>query len=267
MENELLKTITINDAFFFKDTLIAGRPFVSARPRNHESLCLVTDGTLAYEKNGKTELIEKGQVAYISIGSVDKSGAYQHPSVSYFAVNFCFDTKDPHPRSLLPFSTICCKNAAHNIRELFESAVHEQKLWQPGSQMICNGILQQILGMLYNYFSANRSNSKRVQTLEDAFEYLTLNYHRPDLKVADLAKISRLSEKHFRRLFVELYQTTPHKFVRDFRLNKAKILLMDHSKQISDIALECGFSDVYAFSHCFKAAFGMSPKAYKEQMK
>lgn len=103
--------------------------------------------------------------------------------------------------------------------------------------------------------------------LEPALEYLNRNYHSPELKISELARLSNISEKHFRRLFFELYDKTPHKYLRDFRLSKARVLLMDSSRQISDIAIECGFSDVYSFSHCFKGCYGMSPRAYKEQMR
>ena len=48
------------------------------------------------------------------------------------------------------------------------------------------------------------------------------------------------------------------------QLNKAELLILNTAKKISDIAFQCGFSDVYSFSHCFKRNFGVSPKAYRE---
>ena len=47
------------------------------------------------------------------------------------------------------------------------------------------------------------------------------------------------------------------------KINKAEILLLYTSKNISDIALQCGFCDIYSFSHCFKKHTGMSPREYR----
>ena len=45
--------IYTNDAVFFCDTLIYNTPYISGKPRNHDSFAFVTDGTLGYENQGK----------------------------------------------------------------------------------------------------------------------------------------------------------------------------------------------------------------------
>ncbi len=72
-----------------------------------------------------------------------------------------------------------------------------------------------------------------------------------------------LSEKHFRRLFFDVFGKKPYTFLREYRLNKAEILLQNTAKSVSAIALQCGFADVYSFSHCFKVHYGMSPQNYR----
>lgn len=52
--------INTDDAVFFYDTLTYGQPYISSKPRNHDSLAFVTDGMLAYEKQGKIVQIKKG---------------------------------------------------------------------------------------------------------------------------------------------------------------------------------------------------------------
>ena len=59
--------IYTDDAVFFYDTLTYDKPYISSKPRNHDSFTFVTDGTLLYEKQGKTVQIKKGQVAYIAM--------------------------------------------------------------------------------------------------------------------------------------------------------------------------------------------------------
>ena len=99
--------IYTDDAVFFYDTLTYDKPYISSKPRNHDSLAFVTDGTLLYEKQGRTVPIKKGQVAYIAKGSIDKSSAYGCDAVSYIAVNFNFDGHTASSNRNLPFGTVC----------------------------------------------------------------------------------------------------------------------------------------------------------------
>ncbi len=255
--------IYTDDAVFFCDTLTHDKPYISSKPRNHDSFAFITNGTLAYEKQGKLVMIKKGQIAYIAKGSIDKSSAYSRDFVSYIAVNFNFDehTASTHK---LPFATVCSNRNAYQYEKLFQKAVNEYSLNLPGSKMVCCGILCQIIGMLYNDLAFDSINRKMANKIAAALDYINQNYSRSDLKISELAEITGISEKHFRRLFFDIYKKKPHEFLRDFRLNKAELMILNTSKQISDIAFQCGFSDVYSFSHCFKREFGVSPKVYRE---
>lgn len=254
----------INDARFFCDTLTKDKPYSALVPRNHESLAFVTNGTLGYTKNGKTVPVKAGQIVYIAKGSLDESGAYHCDAVSYMAVNFNFEKNAASLRGAFPFKTVCADKNTYLYEKLFQKAVNEYSLNLPGTRMICNGILCQMIGMLYNDLRFDNINYKMAGKIETALDYLNRNYSRPDLKIGELAEMTGISEKHFRRLFWDIYQKTPHEFLRDFRLDKAELLLLNTSKPISAIALGCGFSDMYSFSHCFKRHFGVSPKAYRE---
>jgi AraC-like DNA-binding protein len=45
-------------------------------------------------------------------------------------------------------------------------------------------------------------------------------------------------------------------------MKKAALLLTESRSNISDIALETGFTDPKYFSRCFKKHFGLSPSEY-----
>ena len=264
MKAEVLEALHINDAVFFSDTLTAGKPYISFKPRDHDSFAFVTDGTLGYEKGGTFNQIKEGQVAYIAKNSTDKSSAYNCTSVSYIAVNFNFNENNALPNPAFPFKTCCSGRNAYKYGKLFKEAVCEYNLNLQGSELICNGILYQIIGLLYNDFAFDNINCKMANKIEIVLDYLNQNFQRSDLKISEFAEWIGISEKHFRRLFFDVYNKKPHEFLRDFRLNKAELLILNTSKPISDIAIQCGFSDVYSFSHCFKRNFGVSPKAYRE---
>lgn len=251
-----------NDTVVFTDTLKKGSPYIARKPRNHESLFFVTKGTLLYEKD-KRSIVRQGQVGYIARGSVDASSAYLCDEVSYIAVNFGFDRQNVYPQKTLPFDLLCSEGITYNYEKLFRQALNCFLSKTPGYLAICNGIMLQIIGQLYNEYRIIDADLKKMNRIEMAIEYLKQNYGDSDLKICDLAKTVNLSEKHFRRIFFELYQKTPYLFLQEFRINKAEILLLNTTKSVSDIALQCGFSDVYSFSHSFKKHTELSPMEYR----
>ena len=52
-------------------------------------------------------------------------------------------------------------------------------------------------------------------------------------------------------------------FITHERMKKARQLLMRTTYSISEIAIKCGFDNVYYFSNAFKKAHGISPTEYK----
>lgn len=248
-----------NNTIVFADTLKKGSPYIAKLPRDHESIFFVTNGTLLYEKGDTKEIIEKGHVGYIQKGSIDKSSAYLCDEVSYIAVNFGFACNLP----VLPFKCLCSQGNLYEYEKLFKMALNyfDEKI--PGYMVICNGIILQIIGYLYNEHKLDIGSLQKMQRISNAIEYIKKYYYNTDFKISDLADFVNMSEKHFRRIFFDAYKKMPYAFLQEFRISKAEILLLNTSKNVSDIALQCGFCDVYSFSHCFKKHNGLSPNKYR----
>lgn len=263
MENAVFHYQLSDDMVIFTNTLRKNAPYISEKPRNHESLFFVTKGTLLYEKNHTKAIVNEGQVGYIARGSVDRSSAHGCDEVSYIAVNFCFDRQAECPSRTLPFETVCSERHFHNHEKLFRQAYHHFLSKAPGSIVICNGILLQIIGQLYKENQTQTSDFAKIKRIEKAVDHLKQHCGDPDLKIRDLAAMVNMSEKQFRRIFCDVYSKTPYLFLQEFRIRNAEILLIHTNKSISDIALQCGFADIYSFSHSFKNHNGISPMEYR----
>ena len=261
MNNSVFNYQLPDNTVIFTDTLRKNAPYISEKPRDHESLFIVTNGTLLYEKGSHKEWVKEGQIGYIARGSVDKSSAYLCDEVSYIAVNFCFDKENTVPT--LPFETLCSQGNAYNYESLFTQALSHFLSKTPGHMAICNGLVAQVIGFLYNEYRIPNTDGQKLQKIEQPVDFLKKHYTDSDFKIGHLAKIANMSEKHFRRIFFDVYKKTPYAFLQEFRINKAEILLLNTSKSISDIAIQCGFSDVYSFSHSFKKHNGISPSEYR----
>ncbi len=92
---------------------------------------------------------------------------------------------------------------------------------------------------------------KLNSTLEDI-------YSDPDLNLKQMASNLAISERQLQRKLKAVVDYTPNEYLRVFRLNKARDLILAGQK-ITAVAFEVGFKSSNYFSTCFKAHFGTSP--------
>jgi AraC family transcriptional regulator len=81
-----------------------------------------------------------------------------------------------------------------------------------------------------------------------------------DLTVSGIAQAVDLSPYHFTRLFKESTGQSPHQYVIDARVRKAKELLTTGKFTISEAAFHLGFADQSHLTRHFKRVFGLPPK-------
>ena len=79
------------------------------------------------------------------------------------------------------------------------------------------------------------------------------------LTIAGIAARLNLSTRQLERLFISVAGTRPTEFYRSLRLRYARWLLDNTNRQVTDIAMDAGFSDCAHFSRQFKAAHGFAP--------
>ena len=88
-------------------------------------------------------------------------------------------------------------------------------------------------------------------------------YLDKNIKLVDLAQLLDMSPFHFSRLFKQSIGMTPHQYLSQQRVERAKQLLKKTDRLIIDIALECGFSSHSHLSKQFRQITGITPKAYR----
>lgn len=84
-----------------------------------------------------------------------------------------------------------------------------------------------------------------------------------NLSLEELATLTSLSLSSFKREFKRHYDEAPARYLRRQRLEKASKLLRGTDMRISDIAFECGFSDLAHFSRTFQKMYQQSPTEYR----
>lgn len=96
-----------------------------------------------------------------------------------------------------------------------------------------------------------------------AMNYISRNLDR-DLSLEKVAKVSAFSMFHFHRIFKAVVGETISDFTRRLRLESAANRLLYNKSNITQIAIDCGFSSSQNFAKAFRQHFGMSPSAYRK---
>ena len=99
------------------------------------------------------------------------------------------------------------------------------------------------------------------QRIATAKIYIDENYDRP-LNLGTISRQAFLSRYHFHRLFTRIYRRTPHQYLTQKRLNKAKDLLAEN-KAVADVCNDVGFESIGSFSVLFKKEIGFAPTYYR----
>lgn len=99
--------------------------------------------------------------------------------------------------------------------------------------------------------------------IEQAKRYIR-NYYNKQLPLADIARNVYLNEQYLSELFKKETGKTVTDYIRDYRIDVAKIFLNDNRYKINDIAEMVGYSDARHFSKIFKKVVGVTPKEYRQ---
>jgi transcriptional regulator GlxA family with amidase domain len=83
------------------------------------------------------------------------------------------------------------------------------------------------------------------------------------IAIAGLAEQLGFSLKTLERRFQAEFGISPAAFYKKIRIEIAQRMLMETTRPIMNIALDCGFGDVSYFGRSFRAAFGVSPRDYR----
>src|SRR5215831_11978544 len=86
------------------------------------------------------------------------------------------------------------------------------------------------------------------------------------IPIAIVAQLVRLSRFHFCRAFKQSFETTPHRYQTNCRIERAKLLLAIPTVSVTDIGLTVGFSNSNAFATTFRKATGLTPTAYRRNL-
>jgi AraC-like DNA-binding protein len=103
----------------------------------------------------------------------------------------------------------------------------------------------------------SRTLVRRLRAEADA------RYRDPGLDLVTEARALGLSRTRFVHVFRDVVGVTPHRYVIELRTGHAARLLRGTGAPVTDICFASGFGSVPSFHSAFRAAYGMTPSAYR----
>lgn len=101
-----------------------------------------------------------------------------------------------------------------------------------------------------------------IDHIKTVLEYIEENYNTC-LTLEKLAKVANMNPKYFCRVFSSITHQSPMEYVNFYRIEKSAYLLDSTDLTITEIALDCGFSESSYFTKVFKKYKGSTPRQYR----
>jgi len=105
-----------------------------------------------------------------------------------------------------------------------------------------------------------------LSRLSRAREFIDHCYDHP-LNLDQISSKACFSRYHFLRLFRQAFNKTPHQYLIERRMEKAKELLGSADVRVTDVCFEVGFQSLGSFSALFHKHVGHAPVAYREKVR
>lgn len=137
----------------------------------------------------------------------------------------------------------------------------EFRAWDEASPFIVEGLALELLGLL-SRTSGAPSLGQPPAWLRRAVELLR-DSCADDSSIESIARIVGVHPYHLTRTARRYLGRNPGELRREFRLQKAMSLVTASRLRLSDVALQCGYSDQSQFTRSFKRLTGSTPAAYR----
>ena len=256
-------------------------PSTPLRIARDNRLFFVMADHVTWNIQGKTHVAPVGTALFIPSGTSYSLSSSEHSQL--IGVNFDFTQIASHISTSiatlapelfdagsslehLPFEDACFAAPI-----LLHGAISEQKVEHLVSEFQqkkiffrekSSAILKEILMDILRF---SRTDSTKERSCADAMiAYKQENYMLP-ITNREIAAYVRYHEYHANRLMLRHTGTTMHKYLTNYRIERAKTYLTATELSVSEIAERTGLGSVSRFSACFKNATGLSPAAYRTQ--
>lgn len=229
-------------------------------------IVLVIQGKVSYSINGNTIIAESGDLLFIPKNAEHEGKNYDSEGHQKFTVLFNSEDLENSFISFLrnqQFFKIKTGQFEY-IQNRCERLYSEFKETQEHRSFICEGILQEVLGLMARELDKPKITPTKTRFVQILKQYILENY-RENIEISQLAKLIHRSPNYTTFIFREVTGKSPIQYLHQLRIHKACNLLLQTDMTIASIASYLGYYDSSYFSRTFKRLTLKSPKQFMDQ--
>ena len=141
------------------------------------------------------------------------------------------------------------------------SIIHKQ----PSRQTLTDLQLSRLLYLVCADASSYEFQKLEEYTPTDKILAYINNHYMESITLEELANHVHLSRHYLVHLFKSETGITPFDYIMTTRLEQAKRMLAFTQLSVANVAVECGFESSSYFCRCFRNAFGITPRSFREE--
>jgi len=169
--------------------------------------------------------------------------------------------EDSHKYAPCELLTDGDKDVAATVKNI----VHYWTLRGPAYRSKCLSELYSLLTQISTIQSFSDSLAGKYGLIHRSVKYIEANYNRQDLYTPMVADMSGMGETYYRSIFTAVFGVAPTRYIQQYRVDKAKELLLRSAGSVEDIAVAVGFANSSYFCKVFKSITGLTPSEFAEK--
>ncbi len=147
------------------------------------------------------------------------------------------------------------RGAVIRLLECLRSDVDSRIL---GSQMVREIVYRVLQGEQGGALCAMAARNDQFMRIARVLQFIHADFARP-LTTEEMAKQARMSVSTFHQNFKAVTATSPLQYLKNIRLHRARLLMVNEGHNASTAATEVGYESASQFGREFKRFFGGSP--------
>ena len=238
-------------------------------PITEHVLIYCVEGAGWYELYDKRTILKAGEFVILPAGVPHTYGASENPWTIYW-VHFSGEHSPIYVKGAQTPQGIDVKinSRIHNRNSLFEEMLVtlEQGTQLEDLRYVSSLLHYYLATMRYLHQYRHAQSDLSIAPIDAVIHYMKENIET-HISLEDIARYMGYSVSHFSAFFRQHTGHSPIHYFNILKIERACELMRDTNLKLNQISYRVGIEDNYYFSRLFSKHVGMSPSAYREQLR
>ncbi|WP_074416742.1 helix-turn-helix transcriptional regulator, partial [Mycolicibacterium fortuitum] len=152
----------------------------------------------------------------------------------------------------------------HLVEEIYSVADRDDAI----ARLLTDSVAETMRLLIRDKYAEAPPKSREHRTFDTRTRTMLVDYLNDsldsDIHLDALAQLTGMSVQAFIGAFRRAFHTTPYQYLLDRRIERAKSLLLDTTRTVTEISAMVGFSTPNHFATAFRRRVGTSPRNFRD---